>query len=132
MSDNQNTLKSCPFCGGIPYLANVAMAGCLYVVCTDCRMQSDDGSRDRVVNNWNTRTPPKIKPLVWHPTGISYLSERGGYRIIDTPGRTDAFRLLVANFGTTYVGDFSGNGALQSAKTAANADYERRILAALE
>jgi Lar family restriction alleviation protein len=53
-------LLPCPFCGGKPYLANVVMAGCYYVLCTDCRMQSDDGRRDRVIAAWNTRalTPP--------------------------------------------------------------------------
>tara|TARA_R110000782_G_scaffold218427_1_gene305794 strand:- start:21511 stop:21879 length:369 start_codon:yes stop_codon:yes gene_type:complete len=48
-------LKPCPFCGGKPYLANVAMVGCAYIVCTDCRMQSDDGSQKRVIDLWNTR-----------------------------------------------------------------------------
>lgn len=48
-------LKPCPFCGGKPYLANVQMVGCAYVVCTDCRMQSDDGTESRVVAAWNTR-----------------------------------------------------------------------------
>jgi Lar family restriction alleviation protein len=48
-------LKPCPFCGGKPYLANVEMAGCSYVVCTDCRTQSDDMSKERAITQWNTR-----------------------------------------------------------------------------
>ena len=60
-------LKPCPFCGGKPYLANVDMAGCAYVVCTDCRMQSDDGTQSRVVAAWNTRADladPRVLALV--------------------------------------------------------------------
>jgi Lar family restriction alleviation protein len=54
-------LLPCPFCGGKPYLANVEMAGCAYVVCTDCRMQSDDGSQQRVVTAWNTRNADLVQ-----------------------------------------------------------------------
>jgi len=50
-------LKPCPLCGGKCYLANADMAGCAYVVCTDCRLQSDDGSQERVTAAWNTRAP---------------------------------------------------------------------------
>jgi len=28
-------------------------------------MQSDDGCQERVVQRWNTRTPPQVKPLVF-------------------------------------------------------------------
>ena len=54
-------LLPCPFCGGKPYLANVAMVGCAYVVCTDCRIQGDDGSQERAIAAWNRRAP------VWQP-----------------------------------------------------------------
>ncbi len=50
-------LLPCPFCGGKPYLANVEMVGCSYVVCTDCRAQGDDMSKDRAIASWNTRAP---------------------------------------------------------------------------
>ncbi len=50
-------LLPCPFCGGKPYLANVEMVGCSYVVCTDCRAQGDDMSKDRAIATWNTRAP---------------------------------------------------------------------------
>jgi hypothetical protein len=53
---NAPDLKPCPFCGGAAYLANVEMPGCAYVVCTDCRTQSDDGGAERVRLKWNTRT----------------------------------------------------------------------------
>ncbi len=56
-------LKPCPFCGGKPYLANVEMVGCAYVVCTDCRMQSDDMSKERAIAAWNTRTNTIPDPL---------------------------------------------------------------------
>lgn len=48
-------LKPCPFCGGKPYLANVAMVGCAYVVCTDCRAQGDDASQEGAITAWNRR-----------------------------------------------------------------------------
>ena len=76
--------------------------------------------------------PGMVAPLVWNPTGISYLTQCGSYRIIDTPSRTDSFRLLSANFGTTYVGDFCGNGALQAAKAAANAHNAAAVVAAFK
>ena len=41
-----NQLLPCPFCGEKPYLYNVEMAGCAYVVCTGCRTQSDDGGKE--------------------------------------------------------------------------------------
>jgi Lar family restriction alleviation protein len=56
-------LKPCPFCGGKPYLANVEMVGCAYVVCTDCRTQSDDMSKDRAIEQWNTRTDTIPDPM---------------------------------------------------------------------
>lgn len=61
---NAPELKPCPFCGGKPYLANVEMVGCSYVVCTDCRMQSDDMSKDRAVDQWNRRADPLSDPRV--------------------------------------------------------------------
>ena len=79
-------LKPCPFCGGKPYLANVAMVGCAYVVCTDCRMQSDDGGRERVVAAWNTRTDsiPSQDALIRAAleaaaNGVENLGSRLGY-----------------------------------------------------
>jgi len=48
-------LKPCPFCGGKPYLANVEMVGCSYVVCTDCRAQGDDATKEGAIANWNAR-----------------------------------------------------------------------------
>jgi hypothetical protein len=66
-------LKPCPFCGGKPYLANVAMAGCAYVVCTDCRVQSVDGTQDRVRAAWNTRAdlPPTPEQLMADPRVVA-------------------------------------------------------------
>ena len=52
-------LKPCPFCGGKPYLANVAMVGCAYVVCTDCRAQGDDASQEGAIAAWNRRAQPE-------------------------------------------------------------------------
>lgn len=74
-------LKPCPFCGGKPYLANVAMVGCAYVVCTDCRMQSDDGGEDRVVAAWNRRAdmPPTDAEVMNHPKVKALVEALGFY-----------------------------------------------------
>lgn len=142
---NNPELKPCPFCGGVPYLANVAMAGCSYVVCTDCRMQSDDGSRNRVVNKWNTRAAPKVKPLVWSQTTDTKkygfprrrwrgLAGLGVQYVIWDYDRSEADRVdgwfLVGGLSTFILG--SRHDTLNHAKAAAQADYDRRILDALE
>jgi Lar family restriction alleviation protein len=56
-------LKPCPFCGGKPYLANVQMVGCAYVICTECSVQSDDASRERAIALWNRRDPATLAEL---------------------------------------------------------------------
>ena len=62
MEEMSDTLKPCPFCGGEAYLANVGMVGCSCVICTECRMHSDDGLQDRVVTAWNTRADLSADP----------------------------------------------------------------------
>ena len=72
-------LKHCP-CGAEAQIVNVTMLGCSYVICTDCRMQSDGGNIlgiDRAVAAWNTRadlaTPldyPRVKALVEAANGV--------------------------------------------------------------
>jgi len=123
-------LKLCPFCGGIPYLANVEMAGCSYVVCTDCRMQSDDGSQDRVINSWNTRTPPIVKPLVWD-------TARGGNlfcltTVADYTIREDEDGFPELEIKSCDAEEWETHQDVCVAKAAAHADYTYRILEALE
>ena len=74
---------------------------------------------------------PRVKPLAW--LGGAGRWHAGDYCIEDVShGQREVRRLLRASFGTTYVADFSGGRPLEAAKAAAQADYERRILEALE
>ena len=74
----------------------------------------------------------RVKPLVWrHRTDISYLHE--------AKGADEWYRNIREDDGQYILeGDFTGNVAerifptLEAAKAAAQADYEARILAALE
>ena len=118
------TLSPCPFCGGRPYLANVAMAGCSYVVCTDCRIQSDDGMKDRVIEKWNARTPPKVKPLDMPERRNGYWGHKSGYQVAHTNG--DLFR--VRFHGRVICKNIKG---FSRAVDWANADHELRILEVL-
>lgn len=47
-------LLGCPFCGGNPTLINGGPGNC-YVRCTKCKSSSNDVSRDRATELWNTR-----------------------------------------------------------------------------
>ena len=77
------------------------------------------------------RCKPKVKPLEW--ASGSGRWNAGDYVIKDISyGQREVRRLLRAAFGTTYLADFSGKNPLEAAKAAAQADYERRILSALE
>lgn len=79
---------------------------------------------------WNTRTAPKVKPLAWEVFDAETAwahSPFGTYRY-------DAPKLTLST-QKNYVGDGLGNwrmGDFEAAKAAAQADYERRILSALE
>lgn len=59
-------LKPCPFCGG---KANIDNYGNNRVStqysCEDCGLSKETGETFNHGNFWNTRTPPKVKDLVW-------------------------------------------------------------------
>ena len=150
MNDDAPDLLPCPFCGGVPYLANIAMTGCAYVVCTDCRMQSDDGSKDRVIAAWNTRsTPdlaaPRVRALVWEQVQICkygpqvYEAETPFmlYQVFDdedsSMGAVFVERAILRDhFGTKLAVSIARVGGFEEAKAAAQADFTARILAALD
>lgn len=136
-------LKPCPFCGGKPYLANVEMVGCAYVVCTDCRAQGDDASREGAIAAWNRRADlaavpaqVRVKPLVWvdkyrpvaSPQAYQIWPDNGGSGAPDDPIEIfDGFML----YSPTMMG-LGIHSTIEAAKAAAQADYEARILAAIE
>ena len=86
-------LLPCPFCGGTPYLANVEMVGCSYVVCTDCRTQSDDMSKDRAIAAWNTHPPtpaPNAGVVKVNTEQMYLICKYGGYYRANCRGYTSS------------------------------------------
>ena len=122
-------LKPCPCCGGQP-TAKTGVPGCAWIKC-ECGIETTDGSLPRVIGIWNTRAKPKVKPLVWShwsthkTTGRKTWKAYGvgvTYVVRETAAGVSAdFGLIHLNFST-----------VDEAQAAAQADYERRILEALE
>lgn len=127
-------LKPCPFCGGNARIYNGG-AGNNFVMCDDCKSTSDDCSKDRAVEKWNTRAAPKVKPLEW--VGMTWSrhelrSLNDLYRI----KREDGAAQYYVSFASRPIRDNTGctiwHDCIEEAKDAAQSDYERRILSALE
>lgn len=125
-------LKPCPFCGDDDIDFYGVRDG-LQLVCKKCHVSfvryngpPNNTAQDRLITAWNTRATPKVKPLEWKDAEAVELAKQSAY----TP------------VGYYYAGDclFWGPGTIVStgyqnidqAKAAAQADYERRILSALE
>ena len=132
MSDTQ--LKPCPFCGGEAETDRVGNLRQSHIVtCTDCgcRLESNETFNHGV--SWNTRAAPKVKPLVWeHANDYLFLSELFIFGIIRVEKYGSGWQVnwSMPGFSGTFVeGEFD---TADEAKTAAQADYERRILEALE
>lgn len=74
---------------------------------------------------------PKVKPLVWE-------AEDGSPACQDANGCGKLYRVIVSHDGTAVLRhnaslcDQETHGSEEAAKAAAQADYERRILSALE
>ena len=132
--DERAELKPCPFCGGDARLRGGPYAQESYSVwCSAAHGKSHhmDGNMSEAdtVAAWNTRTPPQVKPLVWHkshmrPWDGDYHTFPTCYtiRCADENGyKWTALGLGAHGYGHTPEG----------AKAAAQADYTRRILEAL-
>lgn len=128
-------LKTCPFCGS----SNVAKLS-NYIECLDCDafgpspQQGQSGNAASSAHiAWNTRAAPKVKPLAWLGGGTRYHTDCGQFVIeyLDIPHR-NIWRLLQADFGTEYRGDFGGEDGLDSAKDVAEMINRRTSLSALE
>lgn len=75
----------------------------------------------------------KVKPLVWLGGGTRYHSDGGEFAIYRLEGhRRKVFRLIQADLGTQYRGDFGGDDAVQRAKELAETINIRSTLSALE
>lgn len=143
-------LKPCPFCGEMPTTnggGNSVYGRFWWAVgCNPCGVYFNDDEKWDPDNQgklhpdshpkecfevWNTRAAPMVKPLVWLGGGCRYHTEFGFViEKIDSPRRV-IWRLLQADFGTTYRADFGGKGALEKAKELAETIHSRRILDAL-
>lgn len=54
---DREELLPCAHCGGLANMVSGA-PGCHFVICTVCKMSTDDRSYDAAVSRWNRRTSP--------------------------------------------------------------------------
>jgi len=134
-------LKPCPFCGGEAMCALPTGGWAECKECGGCGPVSGGKRRADAIAAWNTRAPVKVKPLVWDVTGWS-----GGDGIKGENDDEWTAHLHGHHYAAYYIAWFGGDvfrladpddkvsrhTSLDAAKAAAQADYEARILAALE
>lgn len=135
MPDEQ--LKPCPFCGHIEDDPETSVVpneyGQWVYFCSSCGAEGPLVDEVSAVTAWNTRAAPKVKPLDWHSTDVipsrpTWSAEGlGGVYVIDYREKHGFYRLLWASCRSNEF-----HPTLEAAKAAAQADYERRILDALE
>lgn len=119
-------LLPCPFCGGEAKVKDGG-PGNKYAQCVKCYACTDDHVHERAISAWNARAIPaapivKVKALVWKrkPLALFEMAGREGEYCAFDDGTLCAY------------GSPTLHGSLSAAKAAAQADYEARILAALE
>ena len=127
-------LKPCPFCGGshiTEWEVTTFSVDSSYDMfgCADCRIGFDDGRDEENIRTWNTRAGPKVKPLEWV---VSKGEQKAGslgfsYYLELTHGQHSLSFSALNYFKLIYKGSSE-----EKAKAAAQRDYERRILSALE
>lgn len=125
MANDIPELKPCPFCGG----TEIDTHGDDKVVGYHCLTCEAVGPNHYITfpkpREWNTRAAPKVKPLAWYGRKSDDIMFQ--YRI------HIGYRLEDGNFVLTLSGSTIGEYKSEcDAKDAAQADYERRILSALE
>jgi Lar family restriction alleviation protein len=126
MSDG---LKDCPFCGGGAVVSGDMSVHCA-ATCEACGATVDATSVTDVVSKWNRRAdiaqapaPVRVKPLVWREEYQKWSA--------------DSYTATATGVGCTYIiassmNDPNHDAVVDAKKAAAQADYEARILAALE
>lgn len=132
MSDK---IKNCPFCNGEADFESVGMDSQTVwqrVMCIQCCAGSAPHETcAEAVEAWNTRVAQKVKPLEWE-------AEDGRPTCIDSEGCGKLYRVLIRHDGTAVLRHNAQtlgeeqHRSEKDAKAAAQADYERRILSALE
>ncbi|MGP9790717.1 hypothetical protein [Roseinatronobacter sp. NSM] len=140
-------MKPCPFCGGEiddmgkadhpAYFATTQNPTRYAVNCSRClTMGPFAPSTNGAILAWNARAAPKVKALEWKDfegmgakAGAYY---QANYMITLWRGRGQfEVSFSYPGHGTGYDGE-RFHDSLEAAKAAAQADYEARILAALE
>lgn len=135
-------LKACPWHGSPENLeVEDNGGGCFWVVCTlsGCGCEGPYAHSEAEARTaWNTRSDPavrdRVKPLEWkRNSGASLWTEElifGVYYVLyDEADGWRAFRGQLLSFDTEAEIAFGSEAAV---KAAAQADYEQRILSALE
>jgi len=131
-------LKPCPFCGGtdIREIKSIRVA---YSICNRCKAEGPFNIIESMsLYGWNTRAAPKVKTLVWEgptrATNGTWVAKTiiGNYCVGNDDGwhatlydGIDKWEWEPEEHPKSYKGP-------HAAKAAAQADYERRILAAIE
>ena len=127
-------LKPCPFCGGD--VVNVTKDSFYHILqCDQCGVEKAHTRKHMLIKGWNRRADlarPKVKPLEWddwsEPHEYWYCSETSFGRYIIR----QAFFSESCFIAVTPTELRISENTLEDAKAAAQADYERRIIAALE
>jgi len=120
-------LKPCPFCGS----DNLKSGGDDKIVGTWCMNCQSQGPNHYVTGqDWNTRTPPKVKPLVWDTArsgDLFCLTTVADYTI-----REDEDGFPELEIKSCDAEEWESYEDVCEAYAAALADYTYRILEALE
>lgn len=134
---NAAKLKPCPFCGGEARLGYFHAD--VTIDCPHCEYGRDFAvmSDAEAIASWNTRAEPapmagvKVKPLEWDDTcGSSTGSTSIGDYDVDEI--EDGLWGMWGAYDGYSSNPISTHDTVEEAKAAAQADYERRILAAIE
>ena len=138
--DKAEALLPCPFCGEKPRL--YVDRGC-EIACVNGKCGAEptvwQGTEAEAIAAWNRRAAlPKVKPLVWEPSAINkpWHSAKApwGWYYAQWDDETQAWfaSLEMGEVEAPIILSPSDVPSIDAVKAAAQADYEARILAALE
>ena len=128
-------LKPCPFCGGD--VLNVTKDSFYHILqCDQCGVEKAHTRKHKLIKGWNRRADlarPKVKPLEW--VTLPWSTDSVFYCFAESSFGDFGYGL--DNGGNAYYAVPDQEGFIEAenpeaAKAAAQEDYERRILAALE
>lgn len=145
------TLKPCPFCGGEALANQMPYSSYYGVGCNDCDMSGQSGflTIKDAVATWNTRPEQcvKVKPLEWEDDNdeevwTKAVTQIGTYFICeDTDDFTGLYVNLISHDRAKWwqhvrstcevIMDHYHGDDVSMLKAAAQADYERRLLSAI-